>query len=107
MSNEADSIELTERPDGVELSVKVVPGSSRDKIVGAWQNALRVAVSAPPEGGKANQQVVRLLAEVFGVKRGDVTITHGRTQPLKRVLITGIAGSEAREHISAALGSAH
>jgi len=100
----ADSIQIAERNSGVEFSVKVVPGSSRNKIVGVWDTALRVAVAAPPEAGKANKEVVRLLAATFGVKRADVAITRGQTQPLKRVRIVGISAEHARRQLKSLLG---
>lgn len=103
MNPGADAIEILEHDDGVEFAVKVVPGSSRNKIVGVWETALRVAVAAPPEGGKANKEVVRLLADAFGVKRGDVTITRGQTQPQKRVHIAGISVSGARRVVAKSL----
>jgi uncharacterized protein (TIGR00251 family) len=99
----AADIQITERDGGVELAVKVVPGSSRDKVTGVWDTALRIAVSAPPEGGKANKQVCVLLAATFGVRRADVTITHGQTQPLKRVRIEDLSATQARHALTAAL----
>jgi uncharacterized protein (TIGR00251 family) len=101
----AADIQITEQDGGVELTVKVVPGSSRDRVTGAWNTALRMAVSAPPEGGKANKHVCALLAATLGVRRADVTITHGHTQPLKRVRIEGLSAAHARRALAAALGS--
>ena len=103
MSNHADDVQITSHDDGVELRVKVVPGSSRDRVAGVWDTALRVAVAAPPEGGKANARVIRLLAGVFGVGRGAVTITHGLTQPVKRVRIAGLSREQACRLLVAAL----
>ena len=97
MSGGAGDIQIVEREGGVEFSVKVVPGSSRNKVVGIWDTALRIAVAAPPEGGRANKEVVRLLAATFGVKRGSVTIIHGQTQPLKRVRIDGLSVEHTRQ----------
>jgi uncharacterized protein (TIGR00251 family) len=50
---------------------------------------LRVAVTAPPVDGAANQAVVDALAEAFGVRRGDVEIVHGATGKRKTVRIAG------------------
>jgi len=75
--------------DGVEIAVKVVPGSTRTRILGPLGDALKVAVSAPPEKGKANQAVVRLLAEVLGTARRAITVVSGQTSPKKVILIKG------------------
>ena len=69
------------------MSVKVVPGASRDAVVGPLGDALKVRVAAPLEGGKANQAVIRLLATHFGVGRKQVRIVAGRTSALKTVEI--------------------
>lgn len=100
MSADPEAIELIERPDGVDLSVKVVPGASRTRIVGALGNALKVAVAAAPEAGKANTQVVQLLAERFGLRRRDVRIVAGRSRPLKRVRLLGLTARRARVCLS-------
>ena len=48
------------------LSLKFVPGSSRDEIVGWLGDSLKVKLKAPPEKGRANETVIALLAERFG-----------------------------------------
>jgi uncharacterized protein (TIGR00251 family) len=106
MSAAAGDIQLTERDGGVEFCVKVVPGSSRTQISGVWGTALRVNIAAPPEAGKANKEVVRLLAAALDVKRGDVAITHGQTQPLKRVHICGSSADQVRRQLKDLLGAA-
>lgn len=106
MRANADDIQIAERDGGVEFSVKVVPGSSRNQIAGVWDAALRIAVAAPPEAGKANKQVVRLLADTLAVKPADIAITHGQTQPLKRVRIAGISGELARRAIASVVDGA-
>ncbi len=80
--------------------MKVVPGASRTKVAGAWGRALKVAVSAPAEGGRANAAVVKLLATVFGVKKAGVTIVAGHTQPVKRVALSGVTVTQARARLA-------
>jgi uncharacterized protein (TIGR00251 family) len=59
------------------LAIKVVPGASRDRVVGRYGDAIKVQVSAPPEDGKANKAVVRVLAEFLGTKPDQIEITRG------------------------------
>jgi uncharacterized protein (TIGR00251 family) len=82
--------------NGVVLSVKVVPGASRDRIVGPLGDALKIAVSAAPEGGKANQAVLGLLAEHLGIARNQMSILSGHTQPRKRVFVQAVSVEQAR-----------
>ncbi len=69
----------------MQVKVKVVPGATRDEVVGQLGDALKVRVAAPPEGGKANQAVIRLLAGHFGVDRKLVRIVSGLASARKTV----------------------
>ncbi|MDH5633293.1 MAG: DUF167 domain-containing protein [Gammaproteobacteria bacterium] len=73
------------------LKVKVVPGSSKDAIVGWMGDELRIKVMAPPEKGKANQAVIRLLAKALKLSRDSIQIVSGETSPHKQVEITGLS----------------
>ena len=83
----------------VTLNIKVVPGARKDRVVGPYGDAIKVQVSAPPEGGKANEAVVRLLAAALGLKRGQVRITSGHTQPRKVVEIDGLEERDVRKRL--------
>src|SRR4051812_26043873 len=78
---------------GVTLTLKVQPKASRDAIEGAVETpdgwALKVAVSAPPDKGKANAAVIAALAKAFGVAKSRVSVTHGETDRRKIVHIAG------------------
>ena len=78
------------------LPVKVVPGASRTRCLGELGDRLKVAVAAPPEGGKANKALVAFLADCLGVRKGDVTIEAGWTSPEKTVRITRVTVDQAR-----------
>ena len=69
------------------LNIKVVPGASRDQIVGWLGDALKIKVTAPPENGKANEAVVTLLAKTLGVRRDTIEIVSGHGSPAKTVNI--------------------
>ena len=72
------------------LNVKVVPGASRDRVAGRYGDGIKVQVSAPPEGGKANQAVVEVIAAALGINSQQVRIARGHTQPRKVVEIAGM-----------------
>ena len=72
------------------LNVKVVPGSSRDQIVGWLGDALKIKVMAPPEKGKANEAVVELLATKLGIGTADIQVESGHSSPSKVIAITGM-----------------
>jgi len=69
------------------LSVKVVPGSSRDQIVGWLGDALKIKVVAPPEKGRANDAVVELLSKALGISSSDIQIESGHSSPSKVIAI--------------------
>jgi uncharacterized protein (TIGR00251 family) len=78
------------RPQTARLKAKVVPGSSRNRIVGWLGDALKINVTAPPEKGKANDAVVELLAAALGIATDDISVVSGHSSPAKLVAISGI-----------------
>ena len=76
------------------LTVKVVPGARRTEIVGRYDDGIRVRVSAPPEGGKANRALIEILAQELGLKEGALRILRGETSPQKVVEIDGLTPEE-------------
>jgi uncharacterized protein (TIGR00251 family) len=96
------SVRFGDRDGGVTFAVKVVPGSSRDRIVGALGEALKVAVSKPPQGGAANDAVVRLLAGALGVAPARVRIARGHGSPRKEVFVAGMSAGEVSARLSRA-----
>jgi uncharacterized protein (TIGR00251 family) len=69
------------------LSLKVVPGSSRDEVVGWLGDSLKVKVKAPPERGRANEAVVALLADRLGVDPSSIAVVSGHGSPAKVVAV--------------------
>lgn len=86
-------------PNGVAVRVKAVPGASRTRLAGLLGDRLKITVAAPPEGGKANQAICSLLADLFGLPKRHATITAGQAQPLKIVCLEGIYLSRATERL--------
>jgi uncharacterized protein (TIGR00251 family) len=79
---------------GVELIVKVVPGSSKTALVGTLDRMLKVKVAAPPEKGKANAALIDFLAKALGVKKNAITLTHGHANPVKYIRISGLTSQD-------------
>ena len=88
----------------IKLPVKVVPGSSRSCVAGWLGDTLKVRVSAPAEGGKANAAVEALLAEALGLPQDGVRVVAGQSSPRKRVEITGLSEAEVRSRLEKAVG---
>lgn len=86
-----------EEPGGwrLVLALLVVPGASRRRVLGAHGDRLRVAVTAPPEAGKANRQVTELLAEAVGVPPRQVRVVRGSTSRVKDVEVIGVGDRAA------------
>ena len=96
----ADKLEIRTVTGGAALKVKVVPGSSRDKIVGVLGDALKVATSAPPEKGKANKAVAAMLATALGVDTRSITLQAGASSAHKEFTIAGLNASDIRARLS-------
>lgn len=82
------------------LTVNVVPGSSRDQIVGWLGDALKIKVMAPPEKGRANEAVVAILAERLGVREDDEQIVAGHSAATKEVAIAGLDADAVKKVLS-------
>ena len=76
--------------DGIIIEVKVIPRSSKKEIAGVVDNIVKVKLTAPPVEGAANEQLIELLAEKFGVKKSSVVIIKGGSSKLKTIKITGV-----------------
>ena len=75
--------------DDLAFWIFVTPRARREAVGGRHGDALRVSVKAPPVDGKANAACVQILAEAFGVRRGDVEIHPGSRGRRKRVRVRG------------------
>lgn len=82
--------------DAVIIAVKAVPGASRDEVAGVLGDRLKVRVTAPPEGGKANKAICAAIAGALDIKAKQVEIVSGHTSPEKSVRITGATPIQIR-----------
>jgi len=83
-------IKITQQGSDVLIDVKVVPKSSRDRIVGELDGALKITITAAPERGAANDAVRKLIAKTLGLRVQQVTIEAGHANPRKTLRISGV-----------------
>lgn len=86
-------LEVTEQAGRFILRLRVSPGARKARIAGPHGGALKLAVTEPPERGKANEGVIALLAAALGLAGRDIEILSGHTSQDKRVAISGFAGT--------------
>lgn len=84
--------------------VKAVPGASREEIAGAVGDRLKVRVTAPPEDGRANRAVCRLLAGALGLKRGMVEVESGDSRAEKVLRLRGVSRESVRSWLGLPAG---
>lgn len=96
---------LTSRPDGVCLSIKVVPRASRNEVGPATGAELRLKVTAPPVDAAANEAVLRLLADHLGCPRNAVHLLRGQSSRRKVVLIQGMTPTAVLARLAAEEGA--
>lgn len=78
------------RADGVLLRVKVQPKASRNAILGEQGGRIRIAVTAPPVEGAANDSLVKFLADILHVRRQQIVIKGGEHGREKSLLVQDI-----------------
>ena len=88
----------------MKLVLRVQPGAKRSALLarlasGEW----KVAVSAQPVAGQANEAVVELVSELLGVKRRQVTVARGTSSRSKVLEVDGVSAAEAETRLAAAL----
>jgi uncharacterized protein (TIGR00251 family) len=89
-----DAIPFETVAGGLRVLLRVQPGASREGIEGLitmadGQIALKARVCAPPEGGKANAALVKLLAKAWKLPKSAISIVAGQSQRRKTLMISG------------------
>ena len=87
---------LDERNGVLYLRVRAAAGAAREGVAGLRGNALRVAVSAPPERGKANKAIGLVLPRALRIRASQVTLQSGEGSRDKLFRIDGLTLERAR-----------
>jgi uncharacterized protein (TIGR00251 family) len=89
------------------VRLRVSPGANSAHVVGRHGEAWKVRVAAPAEGGRANEAVVRLLAETLSLPHNAVTLVSGHGARDKIVQLTGLGPTQIERRLSSAAGKDH
>jgi uncharacterized protein (TIGR00251 family) len=96
-------IAITDDAEGCVLPVRAQPGARKAGVLGEQAGALKVAVTAPPEDGRANKALLEVLRKALGLKRSQVELLSGATSRDKRFLIRGVRGPELAARLAGLL----
>src|SRR6516162_6272480 len=94
-------IAVTPHAEGCLLPVRAQPGARKTAVLGEQAGALKVAVTAPPEQGRANKALAEALREALGLRRSQVELLAGATSRDKRFLIRGLSPADLQARLAA------
>jgi uncharacterized protein (TIGR00251 family) len=90
--------------ESIRVRLRVSPGATRPGVVGRHGEAWKVRVAAPPEGGRANDAVVRLLADTLSLSDDAVKLVSGHRGRDKIVELAGLGRSQIERRLTSAAG---
>jgi hypothetical protein len=99
------AVAIQESAKGISFAVKVHPRARKNAITGTIGDALKLALTAPPVEGKANQAVIEFFADLFQIPRSSVTIASGETSRNKVIRIAGVSKPAAELRLAENLKS--
>ena len=103
--SETDSLSaqgcVQESDENLFVNITVQPRASRNKVVGIYNNTLKIATTAPPVDGKANSQIITLLAKFFEIPKSAICLKSGHQSRKKRFVLAGLSVSDADRLYSA------
>lgn len=93
-------IAITDHAEGCILPVRAQPNARKTGVQGEQAGSLKVAVTAPPEDGRANKALVEVLREALRLRRSQVELLSGETSREKRFLIRGVGRSDLQVQLT-------
>jgi uncharacterized protein len=84
---------------GASFTVKVHPRAKKNAITGEIGDALKLALTAPPVEGRANQACIEFFADLLKVSRSSVTIASGESSRRKVIRVAGVSAEEVRKRL--------
>ncbi|HVP55235.1 MAG TPA: DUF167 domain-containing protein [Candidatus Eisenbacteria bacterium] len=99
-------IAIHDTPAGATFQVKVHPRARKNAITGVVGDALKLALTAPPVEGRANEACIGFLAELLNVPRSSVTIAAGESSRQKLIRVAGMRAAQVEATLRGILSSA-
>ncbi len=93
-------IPISETSGGASFAVRVHPRAKRNSISGELGDALKVALTAPPIDGRANEACIEFFAKLLKVPRSSVTIASGETSRRKVIRVAGLSADAVRARLA-------
>lgn len=97
-------VPVKETSKGVTFIVKVHPRARKNAVTGVVGDALKLDLTAPPVGGRANEAVIGFFVDLFEISRASVTIASGETSRTKVVRVTGVSKQVIEQKLEIILG---
>ena len=94
---------VVQSADGVVIRVHVQPKARREQIIGMHGGRIKLAVTEPPDKGKANEAVVRLVAAALNLSASHVELLRGDTSRQKDLLVRNLDAAEVSRLLTASL----
>lgn len=85
---------------GCVVNVRVIPRASKNQIQGVMGDALKIRLQAPPVDGKANDALVRFLADTLELPVRNISLLSGETGRNKRIWLSGLDAAEASSRLN-------
>jgi len=95
-------IPIRDTPQGATFAIRVQPRARKNAIVGELGDALKLALTAPPVEGRANEACITFLAEFLKVPRSSVTIAAGQSSRNKVIRVRGLSTTQVEERLRTA-----
>ncbi|PYX87302.1 MAG: hypothetical protein DMG68_12225 [Acidobacteria bacterium] len=93
-------IAINDTSSGATFAVKLHPRARKNAITGEVGNALKVALTAPPLEGRANEACIEFFANLLDVPRSSVTIAAGQNCRNKIIRIAGLSAEQVRARLA-------
>lgn len=95
----------TDKSGNVTIKIQAKPGAKHNNITDISEDAVGVAISAPPVEGEANTELVKYLASVLGMRKSDVSLDRGSKSRQKVVLVSGTTVEKVLEKLKGEMGT--